>query len=234
MKNSVVKPRGIHGLGGSSAWAASNIAGKNKAQLEGERFGRLLVVSEAGRTKHGAVLWLCRCDCGGTTEVTTNRLRVEHVQSCGCLQKEQRLKNVRLLHEKSKTHGLGHGKYTKTYKTWCSMRDRALHYSAGGRYQELGITICSRWDSFENFLADMGERPDDKTLDRIDTFGNYEPSNCRWATAKEQQRNRTNTVYLIVNGKKISGTEFAEQHGLTKENIYSYIKVRNILERSNE
>lgn len=234
MEKKVSKPRGVHSLGGSASWATSNIAGRNKAQLIGERFDRLLVIEEAGRTKHGSVLWKCLCDCGNTKEVTTNRLRIEHVRSCGCLLAEQRVKNVRMHHEKIKTHGLGHGNYTKTYKTWCSMRERAKHYRTNGRYKELGITICSRWDSYENFLADMGERPDGKTLDRIDTFGNYEPTNCRWATAKEQMRNRTNTVYLVVNGKRISSTQFAEMHGLVKENIYSYIKVRNILERLNE
>lgn len=234
MDQLVKKPRGIHSLGGSKEWASENIGGWNKANLIGERFERLIVIGEDGRNKHGSVFWNCLCDCGKTTKVTTSRLRGGHVRSCGCLLIEQRIKNVRIHHENIKTHGLGHGNYTKTYKTWCSMRDRALHYSTQGKYKELGITICQRWNSYENFVEDMGERPNGKTLDRIDTFGNYEPSNCRWATPKEQSRNRTNTVYLTVNGKKISGTEFAETHGLTKENIYSYIKVRNILERINE
>lgn len=227
-----MRVRGVHSKGGSSDWASKNIAGRNKAQLIGERFYRLLVVEEAGRTKHGAVQWKCVCDCGETTFATTNRLRVEGIKSCGCLMREQRVKNVRIHHERIKTHGLGHGNYSPAYKTWLSMRDRAKHYTASsGRYKKLGITICDRWDSFENFLADMGERPAGKTLDRIDPTGNYCPENCRWATAKEQQRNRTNTVYMEVDGVRIPATEFAEMHGLTKENVYSYLKVKRILEK---
>jgi hypothetical protein len=223
-----------HNLGGNPEWARLNIGGWNKAKLVGERFDRLLVIAEAGRTKHKSVLWTCLCDCGKTSEVSTNALRSENVRSCGCLMVEQRLKNVRLNHARIKTHGLGHGNYNKTYKTWCSMRDRALHYTAGGLYKELGITICKRWDSYEAFLEDMGERPEGKTLDRINPYGNYEPTNCRWATPKEQGRNRTNTVHIMVNGQKVVGTEFAEKYGLSKENIYSYLKVKTILDTLND
>lgn len=87
------------------------------------------------------------------------------------------------------THGMS---YTPTWNSWAAMRDRCLkkshmHY---GRYGGAGITICERWDKFQNFLADMGERPDGMSLDRIDSAGNYEPGNCRWATAKEQRANQ--------------------------------------------
>ena len=223
--------RGIHSKGGNSDWAIKNIAGKNKAQLTGERFGRLLVVGECGRNKHGAVLWKCLCDCGGENVVTTNRLRVERVQSCGCLSRERASQNIRKRHADAKTHGLGHGNYSPTYKTWLSMRDRAKHHTTGASAYD-GITICDRWDSFELFLQDMGERPEGKTLDRINPRGNYEPANCRWATMKEQQRNRRNTVYIDVNGVRVAATEFAEEFGLNKGDIYSYLKVKKILEKN--
>lgn len=223
--------RGVHSKGGNSDWAIQNIAGKNKAQLVGERFGRLLVVGELGRNKHGAVLWKCLCDCGGENVVTTNRLRVQHVQSCGCLGRELALTNVRKRHAEAKTHGFGHGKYSPTYKTWTSMRDRAKHHTSGSpTYANVGV--CERWDSFELFLKDMGERPLGKTLDRINPEGNYEPENCRWATSKEQQRNRRNTVYITVNGVRIPATQFAEEFGLKKTDIYSYLKVKKILEKN--
>lgn len=215
---------------GSSAWALANIAGKNKAELVGERFGRLVVLNESGRTKYGAVIWSCICDCGTVTQATTDKLRKKRTNSCGCLMREQRLKNVRLHHQKIKTHGLGHGNYSPTYKSWLSMRDRAKHYTTNGRYKALGITICQHWDKFEHFLSDMGERPEGTSLDRIDPLGNYEPSNCRWATDKQQNRNKTSTSYIDVKGKKVLSVDFAESHGLSKNQVYAYLKVKRILE----
>lgn len=85
------------------------------------------------------------------------------------------------------------GKPTRTYHTWRAMRKRCLYPSHHRypRYGGRGITICPEWDDFSKFLADMGERPEGRTLDRIDTDGNYELSNCRWATPKEQRANRS-------------------------------------------
>jgi len=91
------------------------------------------------------------------------------------------------------THGHApHGAFTPTYWTWQGMHARCRYPSSSGykHYGGRGITVCDRWASFENFLADMGERPKGTSIDRINVDGNYEPGNCRWATPKEQRQNR--------------------------------------------
>ncbi|HVM91765.1 MAG TPA: hypothetical protein VMT67_03080 [Terriglobales bacterium] len=109
------------------------------------------------------------------------------------------------------------GAHTRTYESWQSMRRRCLqekesHYAQyGGR----GITICARWDSFEAFLEDMGERPIGKTLDRFpDVDGNYEPGNCRWATTKEQNENKRNSLTFEFNRKRLSLKDWAKETGI--------------------
>lgn len=116
----------------------------------------------------------------------------------------------------------GHARLrTRTYESWRLMKKRCTYSrcKAYEFYGGAGITFCERWSKFENFLEDMGERPEGKTLDRIDCNGNYEPSNCRWATVEEQMMNRKNTVWIFDNGRLLSVHTVAEETGENERTI---------------
>jgi hypothetical protein len=160
------------------------------SDLKGKRFSRLVVQARAGRTSHGNVTWLCVCDCGNVSEVAGQKLKSGHTRSCGCLVKE----TVAGLGLASKlTHGhSSNRRHTRAYSVWHGMMSRC-HNANHGAYEYYGgrgISVCQRWHRFEDFYADMGDPPDDRSIDRINNEGNYEPGNCRWATVAEQLANR--------------------------------------------
>lgn len=170
--------------------------------LTGRRFSRLVVIARTGRNSAG-IIWECACDCGGKAfPVAANLLR-GHSKSCGCISKE-----MPSLNPPNLKHGM---QSAPEYRPWIALRTRCnnpLHRQYpqyGGR----GITVCKRWDDFENFLADMGPRPSVRhTIDRYpDNDGNYEPGNCRWATWTEQANNRRNNRFVEYKGQSLTLAE---------------------------
>lgn len=162
--------------------------------LTGRRFDRWFVASFAGRrASDKQYMWCCTCACGATGVVTGAALRSGRSRSCGCFRAEyfSRVKT---------THGM-----TKTpeYQTWSGILARCLNPNgpAWGNYGGRGITVCDRWLKFENFFADMGRKPSVMhTLERLNNDGPYDPSNCRWATYTQQNRNRRSNHNLTFGG----------------------------------
>jgi hypothetical protein len=156
--------------------------------MTGKKFGRLLVLERHGTDSDNKATWVCQCECGNQIITQGKSLRKGFTVSCGCFR-------VDLVAAKNTTHG----KYgTPENRAWNSMKRRCYnsHSKDYENYGGRGITVCERWiNSFENFLSDMGLRPSSQhSIDRKNVNGNYEPSNCKWATPIEQRHNRRDSV----------------------------------------
>jgi hypothetical protein len=178
---------------------------EQRPDLVGRTFGRLTVVAKAPSRGKGGY-WQCSCECGAELAVRTSELLAgRQQQSCGCLYREQ-------LSARNRTHGQSD---TATWEIWVGMRARCRdvgnkHY--GGR----GIRVDPRWESFEVFLADMGERPPGMQIDRIDNDGPYAPGNCRWATCKENQNNRRTNRAITFDDRTQTVSQWADEIGLSR------------------
>ena len=155
-----------------------------RVDITGNKFGRLTVVKYAETNKHRQAMWLCSCECGGRVVTSGISLRQGLTRSCGCLHTEASRKPNRRTHG----HAAPDSRRTRTYNIWNNMKQRCCNPTASSyiNYGGRGIRVCERWvSSYENFLADMGECPPTYEIDRIDNDGNYEPTNCRWVTKKQ-------------------------------------------------
>lgn len=173
---------------------------KKPADISGQIFSQFTVICLLKST-----YWLCQCSCGNFRAHKSAQLKGGHAKDCGCVWKKRYI-----------THKLTR---TPTYRAWLAMRQRCYNSNAGEfkRYGARGISVCDRWaNSFDNFIADVGVAPKAMWLERNDVNGNYEPGNCRWATPKEQGRNKRNNVLLTAFGKTQCLSAWIEEIGKAK------------------
>lgn len=187
--------------------------------ITGCKFGRLTVLEKNGKDNFGQVIWKCRCECGNTTFVRSYHLRSGHTKSCGCLERET----------KTLAHTIHGKRNTRLYEIWAGMKSRCLNPSIREYkwYGAKGVVICPEWlNDFQAFYdwAIAHGYADNLTIDRIDNNKGYSPDNCRWATKKEQQNNRSNNRFLTYNGETHNISEWAKKFGVEYFKFYRLLK----------
>lgn len=188
--------------------------------LVGNRYGKLLVLSEAERDKRGARQWLCQCDCGATALRITNELLSGHVTSCSRQCGTSVANKARAVHEAAGEETTP--AMTKLYDLWRNIKARC-----GAHPNYKSVRMCDEWsDSFERFASDIGEPPGlgrEWSLDRYpDNAGDYKPGNVRWATSSQQNRNKRANIYIEWGGKNMILADWATELGIP----YGRLKTR--------
>lgn len=186
-------------------------------------YGRLRVISEATPLwdKRGKKITVvnCICECGKKKKIRLGSLASGLTVSCGCYAREVAAR----VGKQTKTHGMS---YRSVFRIWAGILQRCSNENVTGweNYGGRGIKVCERWMKFENFYKDMGDRPSKKhSVDRIDNDGDYEPSNCRWASYKEQARNRRGNVLYQFGGESKTLSEWSDILGIKRTTLFMRI-----------
>lgn len=191
----------------------------NYNDITDKRFGKLIAIRRTGTTPYGKAIWLCKCDCGNYKEIDGSSLRRGNTKSCGCLVIEN--------HPRKYFKEIPHKK--KLYKIYNGIKQRCYNKNCPNykNYGARGIKMCDEWlNDFKKFYnwAIENNFEENLTIDRINVNGNYKPSNCRWLTIEEQQQNRTNTVYVIINNKKQSLNKLCKENGVSYNLAYQRLR----------
>lgn len=188
-----------------------------KLDLTNQRFGMLTCLESTDkRSPCGRIIWRCICDCGNICYKDSGNIKNGNTTSCGCYGKEQRRRA-------NTVHGM---KHTKVYNSWALLRDRCNnpnnheYKNYGGR----GIKVCDRWNEFKNFYDDMGNVPAGYSIERIDVNGDYESSNCVWASLDDQSKNKTNNRYISYDGKSMTLKDWSRELGISYWTLHARLR----------
>ena len=191
-----------------------------KAIYPGEIFGSLVAIKKIPGSRERPTKWICKCECGTQNSYLSSSLRSKNTGSCGCRGSRA------TIGERSKTHGMSK---QHVYGIWAGMHNRCYNKKVRGyhNYGGRGIYVCARWRKFENFLADMGIPEKGLSIERINNDKMYSPSNCKWATKREQMYNTTRSVKLTHDGLTLNLGEWSKKLGVTRGALYQ--RMRNNL-----
>lgn len=192
---------------------------KNIPDIVGNRYGRWTVIGNADKCQSGEKKILCRCDCGTEKVLRRSSVTSGNSKSCGCYASEEKIKNAT-------SHGCSR---TRLYRIWAGIIQRCYNNTEDYEWQKYGgrgIGTCNDWRDFGKFKewALSNGYNDKLTIDRIDNNGNYEPSNCRWATIYEQNNNKRTSKMIFFNGETGTVREFADKYGLKYSCLYARLK----------
>ncbi|HEV3223934.1 MAG TPA: hypothetical protein VGZ90_13690 [Puia sp.] len=188
--------------------------------ITGVRFGKLIAISRQSKkiNNRSRTFWTCKCDCGKIKIIDLDHLQSGHTKSCGCESSKHRLKYINITHGDSKSKEF---KAWRAIKSRCSNKKLKCYPHYGGR----GIKVSDNWiNSYSTFLSDMGRAPTaNHSIERIDNNGDYDPSNCKWATKKEQANNTRSNTFITYKGEILTMGQWAEKMGLSKSTLSNRI-----------